>query len=210
MSLSSIIMNSQMAKYGDMAVAGVGVAMKVTMMTGMVCIGLGQGVQPLLGYCVGAKNWERYRSAFKFSLIFGFFLSAVLTLICYLFTGQIVSVFLTDAAAYDYGLPGEGDLAQEDALERARETVRERFGLSQEALSRYTDVLVYFDATDPDAPLWRFVFQPEMGARDALGQTQYDLRYRVEIASPAGDVASAEAFKRQIPVYDLSYLMNLY
>ena len=69
MSLSSIIMNSRMAKYGDMAVAGVGVAMKVTMMTGMVCIGLGQGVQPLLGYCVGAKNWERYRSARKFSLI---------------------------------------------------------------------------------------------------------------------------------------------
>ena len=52
-------------------------------------------------------------------------------------------------------------------------------------------MLVYFDATDPDAPLWRFVFQPEMDARDALGQTQYDLRYRVEIASPAGDVASA-------------------
>ena len=120
------------------------------------------------------------------------------------------NLYVIAAAAYDYGLPGEGDLAQEDALERARETVRERFGLSQEALSRYTDVLVYFDATDPDAPLWRFVFQPEMGARDALGQTQYDLRYRVEIASPAGDVASAEAFKRQIPVYDLSYLMNLY
>lgn len=56
MSLSSILMNSQMAKYGDMAVAGVGVAMKVTMMTSMVCIGLGQGVQPLLGYCVGAKT----------------------------------------------------------------------------------------------------------------------------------------------------------
>ena len=74
------------------------------MMTSMVSIGLGQGVQPLLGYCVGAKNWERYRSAIKFSLIFGFFLSAVLTLICYLFTGQIVSVFLTDAAAYDYGV----------------------------------------------------------------------------------------------------------
>lgn len=119
-------------------------------------------------------------------------------------------LYVIAAAAYDYGLPGEGDLAQEDALERARETVRERFGLSQEALSRYTDVLVYFDATDPDAPLWRFVFQPEMDARDALGQTQYDLRYRVEIASPAGDVASAEAFKRQVPAYDLSYLMNLY
>ena len=120
------------------------------------------------------------------------------------------NLYVIAAATYDYGLPGEGDLAQEEALERAREAVQERFGLSQEALSRYTDVLVYFDATDPDAPLWRFVFQPEMDARDALGQTQYDLRYRVEIASPAGDVASAEAFKRQVPVYDLSYLMNLY
>ena len=104
MSISSILMNSQMAKYGDMAVAGVGVAMKVTMMTGMVCIGLGQGVQPLLGYCVGAKNWTRYKSALRFSLVFAFSLSAVLTMLCYIFTGQIVSVFLTDAAAYDYGV----------------------------------------------------------------------------------------------------------
>lgn len=54
MSVSQIVVNSQMANYGDMAVAGIGVAMKVTMMTGMICIGMGQGVQPLLGYCVGA------------------------------------------------------------------------------------------------------------------------------------------------------------
>lgn len=54
MSLSQIIMNSLIADYGDMALTGSGVAMKVTMMTGMVCIGFGQGVQPLLGYCVGA------------------------------------------------------------------------------------------------------------------------------------------------------------
>lgn len=28
-----------MSRYGDMAVAGIGVAMKVTMITGMICIG---------------------------------------------------------------------------------------------------------------------------------------------------------------------------
>lgn len=104
MSVSSIIMNSQMARYGDMAVAGVGVAMKVTMMTGMVCIGLGQGIQPLLGYCVGARKWDRYRQALRFSLRFAFLLSTALTVLCYLFTGEIVSVFLTDAAAFDYGV----------------------------------------------------------------------------------------------------------
>ena len=104
MSVSNIVMNSQMAKYGDMALAGVGVAMKVTMMTGMVCIGLGQGVQPLLGYCVGAKKWDRYQSILHFSLLFAFVLSSILTGICYLFTGQIVRVFLTDPAAFDYGV----------------------------------------------------------------------------------------------------------
>lgn len=49
MSVSQIIMNGIMAGYGDMAVAGNGVAMKVTMITGMLAMGVGQGVQPLLG-----------------------------------------------------------------------------------------------------------------------------------------------------------------
>lgn len=97
-------MNSQMVQYGDMALAGTGVAMKVTMMTGMLCIGLGQGVQPLLGYCVGAGKWDRYKSILRFSLLFAFILSTVLTVACYLFTDQIVSVFLTDMAAFDYGV----------------------------------------------------------------------------------------------------------
>ena len=38
MSLSSIVLNSQMAKYGDMVVAGLGFAMKVTLISFMVCI----------------------------------------------------------------------------------------------------------------------------------------------------------------------------
>ena len=83
MSVSSIVLNSQMAKYGDMAVAGVGVAMKITMITGMICIGFGQGIQPLLGYCVGAKNWKRYRESLRFSVIFGFGLSTFMTIICF-------------------------------------------------------------------------------------------------------------------------------
>jgi putative MATE family efflux protein len=92
MSVSQIIINSQMAGYDDMAVAGIGVAMKVTMMTGMVCIGFGQGIQPLLGYCVGAKLWERFKKTMRFSIIFSLGLSAVMTALCYLLRGQIVGL----------------------------------------------------------------------------------------------------------------------
>ena len=104
MSVSQIIINSQMAEYGDMAIAAMGVAMKVIMITGMVAMGVGMGVQPLLGYCVGAKRWERFKSVLRFSMIFAFVLSVVLTGLCYLFTNQIVSAFLTDAAAFEYAV----------------------------------------------------------------------------------------------------------
>ena len=104
MSLSQIIINARMAGYGDMALAGMGVAMKVTMMTGMVCIGFGQGVQPLLGYCVGARLWERFKKIMGFSILFSLGLSAAMTGLCYLLRGPIIRVFLTEPASFDFAL----------------------------------------------------------------------------------------------------------
>ena len=104
MSISQIVMNGQMASFGDMAVAGIGVASKVTMITGMVCIGFGQGVQALLGYCVGARLWDRFKKIMAFSVVFSLGLSSVMTGICYLFTDQIVRVFLTEQSAFDYAV----------------------------------------------------------------------------------------------------------
>lgn len=104
MSISQMIMNGLMAGYGDMAIAGIGVAMKVTMITGMIAMGVGQGIQPLLGYCVGAKTWERYKKIMRFSMWFAFFLGLIMTVFCYIFTNQIVSVFLTEQSAFDYAV----------------------------------------------------------------------------------------------------------
>lgn len=104
MSVSQIIINSQMSAYGDMTIAGMGVAMKVVTITGMVCMGLGQGIQPLLGYCAGAKLWQRFKGVLKFSLIFAIILSAGLTVVCYMLLNQIVSAFLTDTAAIEYAV----------------------------------------------------------------------------------------------------------
>ena len=104
MSISQIIVNARMAGYGDMALAGIGVAMKVTMITGMICIGLGQGIQPLLGYCVGAGSWNRFKKIMKFSAVFALGLSAVMTGLCYLLSGQIVGIFLTQGDAFYYAV----------------------------------------------------------------------------------------------------------
>lgn len=104
MSLSNIASNALIATYGDMAVAGFGVAMKVTMITGMICIGFGQGVQPLFGYCIGARKWDRFRKSLLLSGCSAFAMSTVMTIFCYVFLHVLVSAFLTDASAYKYAL----------------------------------------------------------------------------------------------------------
>lgn len=104
MSVSQIVMNNQMAAFDDLAVAGIGVASKITMMTGMICIGFGQGVQPLLGYCIGARLMERFKKVMQCSLIYALAISGGMTLFCYLFTNYLVSAFLTQEAAFAYAV----------------------------------------------------------------------------------------------------------
>lgn len=104
MSVSNIIANNKMQAFGDLAVAGFGVAMKVNMIVIMILIGLGTGIQPLLGYCFGAGNKKRFMGCMKFSLILAFIISIIMTIICYFGAGTLVGAFLTDQTAYAFGV----------------------------------------------------------------------------------------------------------
>lgn len=104
MSASNIVINNVMMGFGDMAVAGLGVAMKVNMIVVMLLIGLGTGVQPLLGYCFGAGNKKRYMAVLKFSLILALCMSLVMTVICYVFAGDLVKLILDEPDAFGYGM----------------------------------------------------------------------------------------------------------
>lgn len=104
MSVSNILINKVMGGYGDMAVAGLGVAMKVNMIVVMLLIGIGTGIQPLLGFCFGARNRNRYMAVLRFSLILAFCVSLVMTVICYMGAGPLVTAFLDNADAFEYGM----------------------------------------------------------------------------------------------------------
>ncbi len=104
LSTSNILVNNLMKQHGDMAVAGLGVAMKVNMIAVMLLIGVGTGIQPLLGYCFGAGNRKRFLSVLRFSVCFAILLSAVMTAVCYFGAGPMVSAFLTEKDAYSLGM----------------------------------------------------------------------------------------------------------
>lgn len=102
MSSSNIVINNMMNAHDDMAVAGLGVALKVNMLVVMLLIGVGTGIQPLLGYCFGAGNKKRFMGVLKFSIVLALCMSAILTVACYFGASGMVRAFLDNDAAYTY------------------------------------------------------------------------------------------------------------
>ncbi len=104
MSVAQITANSVISKYGDMAVAAMGVTFKVMIIITLAAIGLGQGVQPLLGFCYGSRNKKRFKEILRFSLLFSFIMCACLTILCFVFINNIVGVFLTETTSIGYAV----------------------------------------------------------------------------------------------------------
>lgn len=104
MSISNIFINMFLAKYSDTAVAAMGVAMKANMLVVMLQIGIGQGVQPLVGYCYGAKNYKRMKGSIIFSTGCNIIIGAVVTLFYIRFRAQVIGLFIDDADVISYGV----------------------------------------------------------------------------------------------------------
>lgn len=104
MSFSNILINVFLQAYGDDAVAAMGVAMKANMLVTMLQIGLAQGIQPLIGYCYGAGNYKRMKKSMGFSCVCNIILGTVVTIIYFIFTRQVVELFIDNENVVHYGV----------------------------------------------------------------------------------------------------------
>ncbi len=102
-SFASALANNLMVQYGTLAVAAMAAASKSTTIITMVQMGICVGVQPLLAYSYGAKDlpklWETLGKLALLTMSVG--LAA--TLLCFRFSGPIISVFLKRPEALSLG-----------------------------------------------------------------------------------------------------------
>ena len=104
MSLSNILTNKFLVSYGDVNVAGMGIAMKANMLVIFVQLGIAAGMQPLVGYTFGAKNFKRMKAAMKFSMLCNITAGISLTALYFVFSRQIVSIFINDPSVIEAGI----------------------------------------------------------------------------------------------------------
>lgn len=103
-SVCNIVTNNQIAAYGDIAVAGIGAAQNIVTIIGIFAIGVGTGIQPLLGYQIGSKNKKKFMEIFRFSLLLALGICLVMTLLCFIFTEAVIGAFVTSEEAMAMGV----------------------------------------------------------------------------------------------------------
>ena len=103
MSGSNIVLNNKLVSYGDAPVAAMGVVIKVYLLVVFIHMGIANGIQPLLGYCFGAKRKERFIKIFNFSGFLTILIGTLLTAIYIIFSSEIIEFFINDREVIEYG-----------------------------------------------------------------------------------------------------------
>ncbi len=103
MSFSNIILNNLLVSYGNNPVAAMGVAMKANMLVVFIQMGLGMGVQPLIGYCFGSGNINRLKGVMKFSMLCNVIIGTIITVAYFFSADSIVKIFIQDQQVVEYG-----------------------------------------------------------------------------------------------------------
>lgn len=104
-SVSTIALNSVAGNYGDAAIAAMSIVTRISMFIFSVIVGLGQGFQPMCGFCYGAKLYDRVKEGFWFGTKIGTLFLLFWSLVLIIFSGEVVSLFRDDPEVIAIGIP---------------------------------------------------------------------------------------------------------
>lgn len=102
-SLSSALLNIMAAPYGAAAVAAISIANKLYMLVRHIVLGIGQGFQPIAGYCFGAKRYSRVKKVFWVATGAATVICLNIALAVYFFREPIMVWFRDDPAVVEAG-----------------------------------------------------------------------------------------------------------
>lgn len=98
-SFGMVFLNHALFFYGgNDAIAIYGIIYRLTSFIQLSTGGLAKGIQPLVGFNFGAKNFKRIKETLIVSSIFALILASVLTIIMFVFSKPLIEIFTTNTA----------------------------------------------------------------------------------------------------------------
>lgn len=91
-----IVIDKLIVAYGDIALAAIGIVLKVERLPLNVGIGICQGMMPLVAYNFSAKNYKRMKEFIKYSLIAGIVFSIFSIILYEIFAEDLISLFINN------------------------------------------------------------------------------------------------------------------
>ncbi|WP_270566841.1 MATE family efflux transporter [Clostridium beijerinckii] len=101
---SMALTNTAASRYGDSAVAAMGVMTRIMALGTYVIFGYAKGFQPIAGFSYGAKNYKRLKEAISVSLKWSTIFCIILEVIFIIFAKQIVTLFTKDTSVISIGI----------------------------------------------------------------------------------------------------------
>ena len=91
---------------GDLAIGAYGSVNRTLMLFVMIVMGITQGMQPIVGYNYGAKQYERVRKTLRYGITAGVVVTTVGFVLSELFPHAIVAMFTTSEELVDLSVTG--------------------------------------------------------------------------------------------------------
>ncbi len=103
MSFVGIFKNNALANYGDVIIAATGIIGRITMIIGLLQIGITTGIQPAIAYNFGAKNIQRVNQIIKSTAILTFIVGFTLTALGWIFGSELIRLFIDNIEVIEAG-----------------------------------------------------------------------------------------------------------
>ena len=95
-SIALILLNVVAAKYGDGVIAALTISSRIAALAYMIMIGWGQGFQPICAMNYGAKQYDRVKKAFKFTVVGGTLFLIMAAILLYVFSELFIKTMSND------------------------------------------------------------------------------------------------------------------
>ena len=101
--LATILINHAAADYSDAAVLALSLVARVFLLVFSFCLGIGQGMMPVVGYSHGAGNTKRQRDAYRFAVRLSTAVMFAISLPLIIWAPEVISLFRDDAEVIRIG-----------------------------------------------------------------------------------------------------------